>query len=62
MKIGTVSTVNIKTSAKTGKQYAEITIKEVPNITGVTFPNIKVGDKVAYNFNLNIVGNIDERN
>lgn len=62
MKIGTVQTVNIKTSNKTGKQYAEITLKEVPNITGVTFPTIKVGDKVAYNININVIGNIEERN
>lgn len=64
MKIGTVASVQVKQSNKTGKNYAVVTLSEVPNIDGITYPTVKVGDKIVYDVKLNIIGNIDstERN
>lgn len=61
MKIGTVKTVEVKTSAKTNKPYAIITLNEVPGVEGFAYADTVVGEKVAYNVKLDIIGKIEER-
>lgn len=62
LKFGTISSVELRHSDKTNKDYAVVTIEGLPDsVKGVCSANTKVGDLVVYHLNLSDIEKVDER-
>lgn len=61
MKIGTVAEIEIKKSAKSGKDYSVVTLADLPGVQGISSPTLKVGDKVVYRLRIEAIEKLDER-
>lgn len=62
LKFGTISSVEVRHSDKTDKDYSVVTIEGLPDsVRGVASAGVKVGDLVVYHLRIDDIEKVDER-